>query len=211
MEHVGEDETAFGIGVDDFDGLPRHCRDDVARTLRFAIGHILNKTDGAYHIDFRSPRCERVHETHDAGRSRHVAFHVLHALRRLDREPATVETDAFTDEGDRSDATLAAIPAHHDKFGFMRGALSYAEECTHAELAHPRNVNHFKYDAVGDRPPPLPGFLCGGGIGTSKTQFDALGPLLIILLALGFVAIERIGAKPRTKCKVGHLIGLESS
>ena len=38
VQHVGQHEPAFGVGVDDLDGLPRHGVDDVARPLRLAVG-----------------------------------------------------------------------------------------------------------------------------------------------------------------------------
>ena len=42
MQHVGEHEPAFGVGVDDLDGLARHGGDDVARPLRIAVRHVLD-------------------------------------------------------------------------------------------------------------------------------------------------------------------------
>ncbi len=40
-EAVGQDETSFGVGVDNFDGLAGHGNLHVSRFLRFAGGHIL--------------------------------------------------------------------------------------------------------------------------------------------------------------------------
>ena len=83
MQHVGEHEAAFGIGIDDLDRLSRHGRDDVARPLRLAVGHILHQPDDADGVDLGLARSERVHEADNAGRTCHVAFHIPHALRRL--------------------------------------------------------------------------------------------------------------------------------
>src|SRR4029077_12750014 len=99
---------------DDLDGLARHGLDDVAGPLRLAIGHVLNETDGADGVDLGLARRQRMHEADHAGGARHVALHILHAGRRLDRYAAGVETHALADEGDRSGAALAAVPAHHD-------------------------------------------------------------------------------------------------
>ena len=46
-EHVGEDEAALGVGVDDLDGLARQRGDDVAGALGVAVGHVLDEADGA--------------------------------------------------------------------------------------------------------------------------------------------------------------------
>ena len=100
-EHVGQHEAAFGVGVDDLDGLARHRGDDVAGPLRVAVGHVLDEADGADGVDLGLARGQRMHQADDAGRAAHVALHVLHAAGRLDRNAAGVEADALADEGDR--------------------------------------------------------------------------------------------------------------
>ena len=115
MQHVGKHEAAFGVGVDDLDGLARHGLDDVAGPLRLAVGHVLDEADGADGVDLGLARGERMHEADDAGGARHVALHVLHALRRLDRDAAGIEAHALADEGDRIGSALAAVPAHDDE------------------------------------------------------------------------------------------------
>ena len=79
VQHVGEHEPAFGVGVDDLDRLARHRGDDVARPLRLAVGHVLDDPDRADRIDLGLARGERMHQADHAGRARHVALHVLHA------------------------------------------------------------------------------------------------------------------------------------
>src|ERR1043165_8273698 len=44
---VGEDETAFGVRVDDLDGLARHRAHDIARLRRLARRHVLCGGDDA--------------------------------------------------------------------------------------------------------------------------------------------------------------------
>ena len=147
MQHVGKHEAAFGVGIDDFDCLPRHRLDDVARALRLAVRHVFHEPDGADRIDLGLAHGERVHEPDHAGGARHVAFHVLHALRGLDRDAAGIEAHAFADERDRLGTALAAVPAHHDEPGIVHRALADAEQRAHAELAHRRHVEHLDADA----------------------------------------------------------------
>ncbi len=142
MEHIGEDETAFSVRIDDFDCLSRHRLNDVAGTLCFTVGHVLDQTDGTDCVDLGFPRGQRVHEADDASRSRHVALHVLHILRGLDRDSAAIEADALANECNGIGATLTAIPAHDDKPGFMRRTLSHTEQCTHSKLTHRGGVEH---------------------------------------------------------------------
>ncbi len=100
-ESIGEHETAFGVGVEHLDGLARHRGDDVARTLRVAVGHVLDQPDDADDVDLGLARGERVHQAGDGGGAAHVALHVLHAGGGLDGDAAGVEDDALADEGDR--------------------------------------------------------------------------------------------------------------
>jgi len=77
-EHVGQHQTAFGVGVDDLDGLAGHRRHDIAWALRVAVGRFSDDADGSDHIDLRLPRSHAcISPTTQA--ARHVALHVLHA------------------------------------------------------------------------------------------------------------------------------------
>ena len=44
-ERIGEHEPAFGVGIDDLDGLAGHRRDDVAGPIGVAVGHVLDEAD----------------------------------------------------------------------------------------------------------------------------------------------------------------------
>ena len=81
--------------------------------MRVAVGHVLDQADGADHIDLRLARGQRMHQSDDAGGAAHVALHVLHACRALDGDAAGVEANALADKGNRCNAALAAVPAHH--------------------------------------------------------------------------------------------------
>src|SRR5581483_10521158 len=142
-----EHEAPFGVRVDDLDSGTGHRRDDVAGTLRIAVGHVLDDADGADRIDLGLARSERLHQPDDTGGAGHVALHVLHARRRLDRNATGVEAHALADERHRRFALLAAIPAHENDATRMRRALPDAEQSVHAELLHRWNVEHVDADA----------------------------------------------------------------
>ena len=58
---------------------PGHRGDDIAGTLRVAVGHVLDEADGADRVDLGLARGQRMHQPDHAGRAAHVALHVLHA------------------------------------------------------------------------------------------------------------------------------------
>ena len=60
-ERVAQDQAAFGVGVEDLDGLPAHAGDDVARLDGAAVGHVLAGRDQADHVERRLQlgRCAR--------------------------------------------------------------------------------------------------------------------------------------------------------
>ena len=186
-------------------------------------------------------RGERVHQPGDAGRARHVALHVLHAGGGFDRNAAGVEADALADEGDRRVTLLAAIPAHHHHAAVMRRALADAEQRVHAELFQLGDVEHLDRDAellqrtgaageflgikhVGRLVDEIArqqrafsdrGTRCIGAARRSDIT-DCDGHLaarrrLVVVLALGLVAVEGIGAQFNALRQIGGVIGAHRS
>ena len=51
-QRVAQDEAAFRIGVQDFDGLARHAGDHIARFYCRATGHVLASRDDADQVNF---------------------------------------------------------------------------------------------------------------------------------------------------------------
>ena len=180
-----------------------------------------------------------MHQADHAGRARHVALHVLHAGGRLDRNAAGVEAHALADEGERRGALLAAVPAHDDDAALTRRALADAEQRTHAELAQRPHVEHLDADAelaqrgraarqfhriedvrrlvdevarehhaFGKRLARTPRLARGRNVGDAKRD-ARLGRRVLAFLALGLVAIERIGPQARAERDVGRSGGLE--
>ena len=100
-DRVGEDEPPFGVGVDHFDRLAGHGRDDVARALGVAVGHVLDEPADADDVGLGLAQGERLHRADDRAGAAHVPLHRFHAGGRLDRDAAGVEGHALADEGDR--------------------------------------------------------------------------------------------------------------
>ena len=57
---------ALGVGVKNLDSEARHRRHDIARPLRAAARHVLDKTDDADGIDLRLSLGELMHQADDA-------------------------------------------------------------------------------------------------------------------------------------------------
>src|SRR5262249_47229887 len=141
-------------------------------------------------------------------------------------------------ESDRRGAALASVPAHdHDPAGVAR-ALPDAEQGVHAELLHCAFVEHLDADAklaqrggapreflgkkhvgglideiarekraIRDRRALAPGLARALHIGDPEREAPLSRPLLA-LLALGLVAVERIGAQFDPERHVSGLLGL---
>ena len=69
VQHVGEHEAAFGIGIDDLDRLSRHGGDDVARPLRLAVGHILHHPMMPTALTLALRAASALHKADNAGRA----------------------------------------------------------------------------------------------------------------------------------------------
>jgi hypothetical protein len=87
-----------------------------------------------------------MHEADDAGGTRHVALHVLHAGGGLDRNTPGIEADPLPMKA--TGAVPRLSPLQHDhRAAFMLGALPDADERVHAELFHLLDVEHLDADA----------------------------------------------------------------
>ena len=126
---------------------PDMRRDDVARPLGIAVGHILDQPADADDIRLGLALGERLHRADDRAGAAHVPLHGFHAGGGLDRDAAGVEGHALADEGDRRLAVLAAIPSQDEHPRLADRALGDAEQRAHAELGHRRAVEHLDFDA----------------------------------------------------------------
>src|SRR6516225_1945074 len=162
-------------------------------------------------------------------------------LAGLDRNAAGIETDAFADEGERRGAALAAVPAHDDRAALVLGALSNAEQRVHAELLHLLDAEYvddgaeffqtagaagefFRVEhvgrfideiarnrhAVGDGGARGKRLLHRRNARNRDRDLD-LGRLLLVVLALGLVTLEGIGAQLHAERHVGGPLGLDGA
>ena len=78
MKRVAEDQAAFGVGVEDFDGETGGAGDDVAGLDGAAIGHVFAGGDQADDVERQIELGHGLHRADDAGRAAHVEFHFVH-------------------------------------------------------------------------------------------------------------------------------------
>jgi hypothetical protein len=161
-ERVGEDKTALGVRVDDLDRLSVHCGQDVAGTEGAAPNRVLGGTDDADDAERCLELCERAERRDDRAAARHIALHVLHVERLLDRAPAGVEGDRLADEAEDDVAPrLRRLVTHDDQVRRVVAALGDAGERPHPELADLLEVERFRREqrrALGD----VSGAFCQG-------------------------------------------------
>ena len=131
---IAQDQAAFGVGIDDLDGLARHRRDHVARARRIAVGHVLDQGADAHNIGLGLAPGQKAHRAGDGAGAAHVPFHVFHAACGLQRDAAGVEGHAFADQRDRLLVLGSVHPAHHEELRLAFTALADRHQHVHAEL-----------------------------------------------------------------------------
>src|SRR5271169_2768938 len=99
-EAGGQDEAAFGVGVDNFDGPAGHGDLQVSRLLRLAGGHVFGGQNNRRYLHFGLEQSNRAHGSDHGGGAGHVVFHFLHAVGGLDGDAAGVKGDAFADQAE---------------------------------------------------------------------------------------------------------------
>ena len=135
-ECVAEDESAFGIRIEDLDGLARHAGHDVPGFVGVAVGHVLRRGDDADQVDRQAQLAGRKHGPEDTGAAAHVVLHLVHVRGRLDRDAAGVEGEALADQHDRLGVGLPAAVVHDDELGRLATPARDREEGAHLELLH---------------------------------------------------------------------------
>ncbi len=144
---VDEDEAAFGVGVENFNGFAAEGGDDVAGADGAAAAHVFDGGDDGGDGDAGLELGEGLHGTDDGRAAGHVVLHFLHAVGGLDGDAAGVEGDAFADEAEvilRGCRRGVAEDDHGRRFGRASGDT---EERAHAELLHAVFIEDFAIEA----------------------------------------------------------------
>src|SRR5207244_2779848 len=81
------------VGIDDLDRLTEVALDHVSRFHGRAGREILGRRDDTHHVGLRLQASQHLERPEHRGGPGHVELHVLHALRRLDRDAARIEGD----------------------------------------------------------------------------------------------------------------------
>ena len=140
-EAVAQDQAAFGVGVDHFDRLPFSARQNVTGLDGAAAWHVLGRGHHAHDPDGRLQQCNRAHRAGHGGAPRHVVLHALHAVGRLDRNPARVERDALADEPEhRRGGRSGRIVPKDDDARRLAAAAGHSEQQAQSKLADFRFV-----------------------------------------------------------------------
>src|ERR1019366_5715119 len=130
-EAVGQDQAAFGVGVDNFDGLAGHGDLHVSRLLRFAGRHVFGGANDGGDFHFRLEQGDGAHGADHSGGSGPVVLHFLHAVGGLDGDAAGVEGDAFADQTEVNVFGRAfGFVAQDDQGGRFVRPLRDSPECT---------------------------------------------------------------------------------
>ena len=155
-EGIAEDETAFGIGVENLDGLARHRLHDIAGSGGRATGHVFGRGDHADHIALEAHLRDGMHHPQYGGGARHVVLHFVHLGRWLERNATGVEGDALAHQHQGCILGGATVVLEHDELWRLNRALGHGQQRVHAELLHGRAVEHLGLE------PELPGEGLGG-------------------------------------------------
>ena len=135
-ERVGEHEAALGVGVGDLDRLAVGGGDDVAGPVGVAARHVLGGRGDGQHAHRQAELGDRAGGLDHGRAAGHVALHVLHVQRGLERDAAGVEGDRLADEAEHDVAAggLRRVVAQHDQARGVVAALRDRGQGAHPEL-----------------------------------------------------------------------------
>ena len=96
-------------------------------------GMFSTSAEHAHDVGARLAAGQRQHGTEHGGGPAHVGLHLLHALRRLDRDAAGVEADALADQRQRLPRPAPPFQRMITTKGGCGAALGHAEQRVHAQ------------------------------------------------------------------------------
>src|SRR3569832_2415744 len=114
-QRIAQDQAAFGIGVEDFDGLAGHRGDDVAGFVGVGIRHVFTGRDEADDVERQAQFADGAEGADDCAAAAHVVVHLVHLGRRLERNAAGVEGDRLANQYHGLVAFGAAFMFQHDE------------------------------------------------------------------------------------------------
>ena len=127
-ERIAQNQASFGIGVQDFDGLPRHALDDIARLGGSPVRHVLAGRDQTDDVDLGFELPDRAKCAQDARRAAHVEFHLVHVETGLERNPAAIEGNSLADQ-DEGFLLLPRAPIlEHNELRRLIAAVGHRKE-----------------------------------------------------------------------------------
>ena len=115
-QHIGQHQTALGIGVNHLDRHAAHRFHHIARTLRTPVGHILDQTDKPYDIRLGAAQRQSAHHPGHHARAAHIHRHLFHPARGFDGNAAGVKHHTLTHQRQGCLALDPAAPLHYHHF-----------------------------------------------------------------------------------------------
>ncbi len=140
-------QPAFGIGVEDLDGLAAHAGHHVARFDGAAAGQVFTSRNQADHIDVGLQFGQCLEHAQHAGGATHVVLHFIHFGGGLDGNATAVEGDAFAHQHHRGLVLGGTLVMQFDEFQGLSRAPCHRQKSAHAQFFHVFVVHHVAFDA----------------------------------------------------------------
>ena len=174
---IAQHQTAFGIGVQNFNGLTAHAGDHITGFDREAIGHVFGGWNQAHHVDGRLQMRQGLENAEHTGRAAHVVLHLVHLGRWFDGDTARVKSDALAHQNHWGLGSSSPLVTHDNEAQRLCRPLGHGHESPHAQLGHLFGAQHLALEgfALGDVFGRL-GQVAGGGVvgGTVGPLFGQL-------------------------------------
>ena len=151
---VGEDQTAFGVGVVHHDGLAVLGGKDVTRQHGLIADCIFGEAADGAHANRELERCDGLNCGECGRRTTHVADHFGHGFRRFQAEAAGIKREALADNYQMVlGGALRGLIFHGYHAGLVRTTLAdghVAHEAFLFELLHVANLDAQAFCVLGD-------------------------------------------------------------
>lgn len=105
-ERIAENDAAFGVGIEHFDGdsafvVAFVAGDDVAGPVTGGAGHVLGGGDDTDDVERKTKGRNGAHGAENSEAAALVEFHLVHLVSRFDGDAAGIESEGFADQRNR--------------------------------------------------------------------------------------------------------------
>ena len=141
-QSIGQNQTTFGIGVENFDGQTTQRSDDIGRLQCRTRRQVFHGRHQRHHVFLKLHFGGGLDSSHHDGSPRHIEFHLIHRAAGLEGDAPRIKGYALTHQNNRSFGRCRPLPGKFNENGIGVASFAHADHTAHAGFVDGVFVEH---------------------------------------------------------------------